>query len=145
MLTGHRYRVILYFAVLVLCLSVCFAFAEDSPTVDHESAVLTSTSAVAAPVVSSATESVHFLYYSAPGRASFLPALSRKLITEPKAAVVEVASADTILQQFGAQSDRHRNLRSLFSGRHHPKLVKTYTQEQQTSVFTNASQLTSEE
>lgn len=125
MLTGHRYRVIIYFAALVLCLSVCFAFAEEPASLDH------CPKAPAGVTNSNALESMHFLYYSAPGRASFLPALSGKLIPEPAAPITEVASADTILQQLGSQSERHRNLHSLFSGRHHLKLVRTYTQEQQ--------------
>ena len=125
MLTGQRYRVIIYFAALVLCLSVCFAFAEEPASMHHHSAASTVTS----PSVSNVA-SIHFLYYSAPGRASFLPALSGRLITEPAAPVVQVASADAILMHLGTQADRHHGLHALLPGKHRLKLVKTYSPEQ---------------
>ncbi len=138
MLTGHRYRVILYFVVLVLCLSVCFAFAETPASFDRGTGGVVSSTSLPTIGSESAATPVHFLYYSGPGRTSFQPALLSQLVAEPKAAPVQLASADVVLQQLGAQMEHHRGVHTLFSHRRHLNLVQSHAQPQ-TAVLPDAA------
>jgi hypothetical protein len=119
--TGHRYRLLLYFAALVLCLSVCFAYAEE-------------------PASTGTPASSRLLYYSAPGHASFLPSLSDSLVITP--AATPTTTADETLRSLTVQTNHsHHLLRSLFSSKHQPKLIVSHAPEHWSAAASSSPQM----
>ena len=139
--TGHRYRLLIYFAALVLCLSVCFAYAESPaslPTASSEQAFC--------PTAPGA-QPTRLLFNTAPGRSSFMPALATSLdITayddEDPTQVKPVMTADAVLHGLSLQSEHSHSLLHMFPSHKKLKLVKTHAPEHLSAAATTLPQIT---
>jgi hypothetical protein len=132
MTTGHRYRLIIYFAALVLCLSVCFAYAEE-PAASIPSASI-ATSVDTAPAVAESAPG-RLLFNSAPGRSSFMPTLTATLVAEAAAPAAQPVYADAALQALTVRENKsHGFVHSLFQPKHKLKLVTQHAAERVSSA-----------
>jgi hypothetical protein len=105
--TKHRYRLLIYFAALILCLSVCFANAES-----------VSGSAPAAQRQTIIFESSH-------GRTSFLMPLQQSFLAAPAASVSdEHVVPQSVLQQVTDANHSHHFWHG--SAKHRTSLVLTH-------------------
>ena len=142
--SGHRYRLLIYFAAIVLCLSVCFAYAESPaslPTVSYTPSDCT---------VTPAAQPARLLFNTAPGRSSFMPALTATLVTEDDSMQEEqpvmTATADAVLHGLNAQADHsHSLLHGIFPSHHKLKLVKAHAPEHLSAAATASPQMTGDE
>jgi hypothetical protein len=140
--SGHRYRLLIYFAALVLCLSVCFAYAESPaslPTVSYTPSDCT---------VTPAAQPARLLFNTAPGRSSFMPALTATLVIEADSMQEEqpVMTADAVLHGLNVQADHsHSLLHGIFPSHHKLKLVKTHAQEHLSAAAGASPQMTGDE
>jgi hypothetical protein len=103
----HRYRLLIYFAALILCLSVCFANAEVPTN--------------AAP----AHESHAMIFEQSHGHAAFMPMLQQSFVTPAVTAAEEHADEHvvpaSVLQQVTDANRSHHFWRG--SAKHHASLV----------------------
>jgi hypothetical protein len=93
----HRYRILIYFAAMVLCLSVCFAFAEDIPT-EH------------------AAQAAHanVIFENSQVHASFMPPLRQSFLPTTSEPIEEPVVSPEVLRQLTRNAQRsHRLLHGL--------------------------------
>ena len=140
--TGHRYRLLIYFAALVLCLSVCFAYAEPP------AALTTGTASIQGfcPTVSTLAPA-QLLFNASPGRSSFMPPLTAQLVLGTESAQAEpVMTADAVLHGLNVQADHsHTLIHSIFPSHHKLKLVKAHAPEHLSAAADVAPQMTGDE
>ncbi len=121
----HRYRLLLYFVALVLCLSACFAYAEG-------------------PAASEANKPARLLFQTSGPRSTFLPHLDQSLMTIAPAtemgATVSAAKLDQVSNYFGKSHGIWHNITGI---RHKSKVIVTSPQwnmhASKTEPMTNAA------
>ena len=104
----HRYRLLIYFAALILCLSVCFANAEEV-TSPAETSTLPNSPAT-------------MIFESSNHHAAFLPALQQSFVVPAAEAMTEQhVVPQSVLQQVTESNRPHRFWHS--SAKRHTSLV----------------------
>ncbi len=103
----HRYRLLIYFAALILCLSVCFANAEEvSPAVPQHNRQ---------PLIFEGTH----------GHAAFMPALQQSFVATGECARTEDhVVPQGVLQQVTEANRSHRFWHG--SGKHRTSLILSH-------------------
>ncbi len=99
---GRRLRALFFFAAFILCMSLCFVYAEEAPasriTVGH---------AAEGAALSTAPES-HLLLWTGPQGASFLQPSEARVIEPQHAMAAPVATPSVLIQlESATHSRRH--------------------------------------
>lgn len=114
----HRYRLLIYFAALILCLSVCFANAEE---------------------VSPATPQPHrqtVIFEGTHGHAAFMPALQQSyMVTRDSARTESHVVPPSVLQQVTAANRSRRFWHG--SGKHRVSLLQDHEANASAGVANN--------
>jgi hypothetical protein len=108
--SAHRYRLLIIFAALVLCLSICFANAEEV----HSSAATQATDA--------------HIFQTSQLHASFLPTLQQGFVHEAAVSTAAPVVSQSVLQQLTAQKP-HRFWRGVSFAKRRTGLIVSHTQD----------------
>jgi hypothetical protein len=116
----HRYRLLLYFVALVLCLSACFAYAEE-------------------PAASGTSQPARLLFQTSGPRSAFMPNLTQTFIptapTKETAATVSTAKLDQVSAYVGKS---HGIWHNITGNRHRSKLTVTSPQSNMHAATTES-------
>lgn len=101
----HRYRLLFYFVALVLCLSACFAYAEE-------------------PAATDAHKPARLLFQTSGPRSAFMPHLEQSLVPTAKSTEMgSTVSAAKFDQISTCLRKSHGLLHSITGDRHKTKLI----------------------
>lgn len=111
----HRYRLLIYFVALVLCLSVCFAYAEEPQPAPNAG--------------TSRVEPARLLFQTEQGHVAFMPPLMQSFIQVQGASEVSVVSATKMDRVSADLHHTHGFLHGLALNRHKPGLIVSHSHD----------------
>jgi hypothetical protein len=131
---GRRFRALFFFAAFVLCMSLCFVYAEDVPASRTGSDRAYSHAEVVTPAIASQGPS-RLLLWTGPQHASFLEPLQACIqprIVEPRVAAAPVATPSVLLQLESATRSRRR---LFLHGRAKPRIASPSSSSSESSIL----------
>jgi hypothetical protein len=133
---GRRFRALFFFVAFVLCMSLCFVYAEDLPasrtgadraaaTAEIVTPAIVSTNQIASP------EPSRPLLWTSPQHASFLQPVQARIL-EPRVTAAPVATPSVLLQLEAATRGRRR---LFLHGRAKPRIASPSSSSSESSIL----------
>lgn len=127
---GRRFRALFFFVAFVLCMSLCFVYAEDAPV--SQAVGIGRGSAAPSLIVAGSQISNHLLLWMGPQRASFLQPMEGRIVEQHTTAAAPVATPAVLLQLEAATHSR----RHLFlHGRTKPRIASPSPAMNESSIL----------
>jgi hypothetical protein len=130
---GRRFRALFFFVAFVLCMSLCFVYAEDLPAsrtgADRAAAIVTP--AIVSTNQIASLELSRPLLWTSPQHASFLQPVQARIL-EPRVTAAPVATPSVLLQLEAATRGRRR---LFLHGRAKPRIASPSSSSSESSIL----------